>query len=287
VVQEGGFHLIEACAGSAALTMHLLGAKRQVVPYQGNKWKVRKGLAQVLSERGFTKLSSVLLNDIGPWGNTWRALRVKPLRKEVASRLEAMQEFDPRKLFDQIQGRAVPDSLIGYAVEHLFLQRLSISGKAVGDQGDVWKSPGFNKTSAYGKDATGRFGAVRPMIPSLVEVLRGMDELEWPSEVETRRARASWLRLHGHRPVVVYIDPPYVNSTGYPNGQLPRHAVEELALSFHLRGATVMVSEAEPLDRLMLEGWQAICLRTSATDGKPFHTKKAEWVTVSPKGGPK
>jgi hypothetical protein len=56
-----GFHLVELCCGSAALTMHLLGKKKQqVVPYQGSKWKYRRELAQILADRGHTQLDGTL-----------------------------------------------------------------------------------------------------------------------------------------------------------------------------------------------------------------------------------
>jgi 16S rRNA G966 N2-methylase RsmD len=53
------------------------------------------------------------------------------------------------------------------------------------------------------------------------------------------------------RGAVVYIDPPYQNTTGYAH-DLPRADVLDLAQRWNEAGATVAVSEAVPLD---LPGW--------------------------------
>lgn len=42
-----GWTLVEPCCGTAALSLHLLGATRQLVPRQGSKWAFRR----ILEER--------------------------------------------------------------------------------------------------------------------------------------------------------------------------------------------------------------------------------------------
>ncbi len=288
-VSMSSFHLIEPCCGSAALTMHLLWARRQVVPYHGSKWKIRRELAAVLAERDCTELDAVTLNDIGPWGVTWTALTDLELLEQTITWLEGYAKAEPRQLFDALTGAPVPDSLPRYAAQHLFLQRISVNGKAVGTRLGVtgvhtWFSPGFNRNSAYGCPATDRFGAVKPMVPSLLKVLRSMKDLSWPM--------GRTLSLQGSAreiPIspcagrtVIYIDPPYASTTGYPNGALPRPIVAQISKDWHAAGAIVMVSEAEPIEELVAMGWTAKCLRGAPTDEKPFQIKGAEWVTISP-----
>ena len=62
---------------------------------------------------------------------------------------------------------------------------------------------------------------------------------------------------------VVYIDPPYVNTTGYAH-DLGREAVCELAERWASAGAWVVISEAEPLSEL--DGWHQVEITGSASD---------------------
>ena len=279
----GKFHLVELCCGSAALTMHLLFARRQVVPYQGSKWRLRRELAAVLVERGFTELGASTLNDIGPWGGAWWALRNHP--GGVARELRKLNNEDPRDVFDLLHGGLVPVMSVDlcFAAEFLFLQRLSHSGKAVGTKGGCWCSPGFNETSAYGVAASERFGEIKPMIPSLISVVESMQELTWPQSVNYQMHVEDVPIFPFGLPLVIYIDPNYVNSTGYPNGSMSRKQVVSVSRRLAARcDTTVMVSEAEPIPELVEAGWEARCLRQPPKDNKPFQTKSAEWVTLWP-----
>lgn len=270
---------IEPCAGGAALTLHLLGAKGHLVPYQGGKWRYREKLAAVLAGRGFTERpDEVYLFDCGPWGKTWQALTSDKAR--VLDHLGGMAGKDPKEVYDHLHGKPASDDPYRFAAEFLFLQRLAHSGKAVGvSASGRWMSPGFNKTSAYGVEGTERFGAVAPMIPSLV---RRLEELDFPSTFRCFFERA--------RPVpsgaktAVYLDPPYRGSTPYPNGSLLREEVVALALAYAGSGATVLVSEAEPLEELTRLGWNVVEIQPPRTDGSPFKGKQSEYVTISPRG---
>lgn len=197
------WRLIETCAGGAALTLHLTGAEDHLVPYQGGKWRYRRQLAQVLKERGFEgRPSSVCLIDSGPWGKAWQALGSG--RAAVLNHLVSFSLQDPKAVYDNLHGQPASGDLYLFAAEFLFLQRLSHSGKAVGlSASGRWMSPGFNKTSAYGVAGTERFGAVAPMIPSLI---RRLQTLDLP-EIEALHERARC--LGASETTAVYIDPPY------------------------------------------------------------------------------
>ena len=81
---------------------------------------------------------------------------------------------------------------------------------------------------------------------------------------------------------VVYIDPPYVGTTGYAH-DLDRPAVVDLALKWHAAGATVAVSEAEPIPELVALGWRVVDI-TGQRQGqkRTFSKQKAEYLTISP-----
>lgn len=261
--------LTEPCCGSAALTLHMLGAKRPLMPYQGSKWSLREPLAQIMAEHGFTGApANVRPNDAGPWGMVMPLLMYPWARQLVIQMLADMADMDPLERFNCYQGATVPVDQIRFAAEFLWLQRLAFSGKAVGIAHGRWVSPGFNRTSAYGVPATPRFGAVKPMIPSLVATLRSYDF--------SPRAEISAL------PRVVYLDPPYQGTTPYPNGHMSREDVVFQAQRFKATPGVelVMVSEATPVGALVEQGWRTRCIRgPRAWDGSPFKGKQEEWVT--------
>jgi len=281
------YTLVERCCGSAALTFHLLGAKRAVVPYQGGKWRYRKDIGALLGELGFKgPPTRVVLTDPGPWGRVVRVLLDLPRgsRYRTGSILHSWTGMDPRGVYGCLQGAtAAPDSEpTAFAAEFLFLQRLAHSGKAVGLTVDGrWASPGFNKTSAYGTPGTDRFGEVHPMIPVLVDVIRAYERdlpVRAPDDVLTSDNEIAFEAVG---PVVEYLDPPYEGTTKYPNGHMDRAEVVTLALAAQARGATVLVSEARPIADLVDRGdWKAFCLRVNRSSGaSPFKSKGGEWIT--------
>ena len=80
---------------------------------------------------------------------------------------------------------------------------------------------------------------------------------------------------------IVYADPPYAGTTGYAH-DLPRAEVVRYCLAYADMGATVCVSEQEPIPELMQAGWYA----TEITDDRlgarrTFSKQKAEWLTMS------
>jgi hypothetical protein len=80
---------------------------------------------------------------------------------------------------------------------------------------------------------------------------------------------------------IVYIDGPYENTTGYGH-ELPRDEQVKIALDFAGAGATVALSEAEPIPALTGAGWYA----TEITDGRvgqkrTFSKQKREFVTMN------
>jgi xanthine dehydrogenase molybdopterin-binding subunit B len=54
--------------------------------------------------------------------------------------------------------------------------------------------------------------------------------------------------------VLCYIDPPYLNTTGYAHG-FDRAAVVAVARRWADAGAHVVISEAEPIPELVADGW--------------------------------
>jgi hypothetical protein len=82
---------------------------------------------------------------------------------------------------------------------------------------------------------------------------------------------------------IMYMDPPYENTTGYKHGGCPRETVLRLALDWSARGATVAISEAVRLDDA-LPGWYAVQIDGERVGQKrTFSKQQSEWVTMNRK----
>ena len=212
---------------------------------------------------------------------------------QVIEILQILSLEHPRVVYDRINKRAVPSIYDPrFAAEYLFLQRLSVNGKAVGTRNGTWRSPGYNKDSAEGSHRD-TFGKINPMIPQLIILLSSWKKtLNWDliedksgqPLIKTSMIDARDILVVVDGITVIYIDPDYVNATGYPNGSLPRPDLIELAIKWAEAGALVMISEAEPIQELVDLGWEAVMIAgPNPTNNSPFKSKKPEWVTVSPR----
>jgi hypothetical protein len=81
---------------------------------------------------------------------------------------------------------------------------------------------------------------------------------------------------------VVFIDPPYVATTGYA-ADLPRADVVALAVRWQEAGAAVYVSEAVPVEELVALGWHAVEITGERKGQKRTFGGTREWVTCSQK----
>ena len=90
------------------------------------------------------------------------------------------------------------------------------------------------------------------------------------------------LRIEGdHSNTIVYADVPYRNTTGYGHA-LPREEWLPLARAWADAGATVCISEAEPIEELA--GWHTVEI-TDCRKGqkRTFSKQKREWLTLNRK----
>jgi len=80
---------------------------------------------------------------------------------------------------------------------------------------------------------------------------------------------------------VAYMDPPYLNTTGYAH-DLGRDEVVRLARRWADAGATVCISEAEPIPELVADGWHKVEI-TDERKGqrRTFSKQQAEWLTLN------
>lgn len=276
--------LVESYCGSAALTLHLLGAKRRLVPYRGSKWHVRTALEGLIRETTGVEgpPRHVLLFDAIPWASTlYVALCRRPELLPILDNIVEQGEKDPAATAKRLASeplRVLSTESATYrqdqlytAAAHLWLQRMAFRGKSVGVAGNRWVWPGLSKTSAYGEPSTDKFGEVKPQGRSLLRAVASLPEV--PDDL------FHW----GPQLAVIYLDPPYKGTTGYAGTSPPetRENVVAKALCHRSRGHDVFVSEAEPIEELEAHGWSSACLFRGRGGDSPFNSNKAEWVTYS------
>jgi len=268
--------LVEPCCGTAALTLHLLGARRQIVPRQGSKWRWRRELADQVG----SVPSRVILSDASPWALVVRELLAGD-RRTVMAHLRCLVshgERDPRHCYASLHGQPVPSDVARMSAELLWLQRMAFAGKCVRVVDGRWSAPGLSLTSALGVAATDKFGEVRPLGRSLLEAVAALPRFP---DVEANVGLAQPRAIPGW--VVVYLDPPYAGTTGY-GPTLTRDEVVDLARRWAATGAAVLISESEAVHEL---GWPARQLGRVG-EQRPTQLFKAahrgEWLTSSPQG---
>jgi hypothetical protein len=82
---------------------------------------------------------------------------------------------------------------------------------------------------------------------------------------------------------VAYMDPPYLNTTGYSH-DLGRESVLELARKWEAAGALVCISEAEPIGALVADGWSVVEITGERKGQKrTFSKQQREFLTLSRK----
>ena len=80
---------------------------------------------------------------------------------------------------------------------------------------------------------------------------------------------------------LVFVDPPYQDTTGYAHA-FPRSEWLPLVHAWKASGATVCISEAEPIPDLIAEGWHAVEITNERKGQKrTFSKQQAEWLTLS------
>ena len=82
---------------------------------------------------------------------------------------------------------------------------------------------------------------------------------------------------------VAYMDPPYVGTSGYGH-DLPRADVVALARRWADAGATVAISEAEPIGDLVSDGWYVVEVTEQRKGQKrTFSKQQREFLTMNRK----
>lgn len=249
--------LVEICAGSAAISLRSWGADR-LVYYKGSKRALAKQILEISGHPGPF--------DHYIWCEPNRVaqaclLSMGPLRD---SAMDFLAQNEGAGKDDWLRWReAWRQDDLGWKDTALALQHWSFSGKGpaagYGGPGDLSKiDPRWlcrNETISLRKVAK-----------------RLLDTRGISFELHTDGASLSPM------PAVCYIDPWYVGTTTDAQN-LGRDEVVRVALAWREAGATVLVSEGEPVFPLVKAGFSFQELRAPSGHHTTFRAKKREFLT--------
>ena len=131
----------------------------------------------------------------------------------------------------------------------------------------------------------GPVGVGRLDLPHVADHVLGSlgDDAPFLSHMDTSTATISYGGASVQLPpgTICYMDPSYVGTTGYADN-LGRAEVIAIARRWAAAGATVAISEAEPIPELVAEGWHAVEITGERIGQKRvFSKQQAEWVTLN------
>ena len=306
--------LVEACAGSAAVTLAVIGGKLPLY-YRGGKRRHARQIAAVLqglaAERGASSFTNFTLNEPGMFGTFWAVVRQPVFRRQLVAELRALdkeaQGRTAREVWTTLAVAPVPSGIVKQAAIWVALQRHSYMGRPVElalpesvtgrwPEGQRWRTSGFLGAAAdrgaqrAAALAAGNQGALRwakssPTLGDLADAVEALPRaLLRPQDggglyVHRTDARRLHLLLTDE-PSVVFLDPPYVGtSCGYA-AEFSRPDVLACAQVFVARGYPVVVSEAEPLPGLALSTSECWRLAGPTGGGRTASKQQQEWLTI-------
>ena len=259
---------VELCAGTAALSLRLHGGKhaRPPVSRMGNKQGYAAAILRTLGLRSGSGAARYLLCEPD---DGCRLLLIsytdEELRSKAAEIIRGWKDEDPRKLWDRLRAEG---PVKAPPVDPREVARWCL-GQAWGSTG-YWCGP--DRGGPCGEHPEGWTGSIT--IPGLTGRLSTLPTL--PASILPDACDIDPPQLPPGS--VVYIDPPYLNTTGYAH-DLGRAAVCELAERWASAGAWVVISEAEPLAEL---GWHQVEITGERIGQKrTFSKQQREYLTMS------
>ncbi len=277
----------ELCCGMAAVSLALFGGVPPV-SRMGAKTGYAKTILRVLGIRPGSGASMVLLNDPEQdIARLWATLLAPGGRERVAEHIRSWIACpSPPRYPGALHGSSCPGcDRCSHKAGRWDARDLWDTLKAERKQGaeDVAKwlyvagsayRQGMPDSGFAGDPGSngGRMGDVRdrclgklerlPTVPGLVSNLPAE---EYPP-----------LGFEGRR--VLYLDPPYLNTTGYKH-QFSREALIDVARKWDQAGWEVVISEAEPIAAL---GWYSVDIGNERVGQKrTFSKQQSEWLTMN------
>lgn len=134
---------VELFAGSAAVTLQLLGGARLGPPvaYMGSKRGYAHAILGALGLAPGIGADAVLLCDGGPWGWVWQALADAETARNVGRLLRDWKDEDPTELWRRLAAEPPPEDLAARTASVLWLQGRAASNTPIWWDGKRWIMP--------------------------------------------------------------------------------------------------------------------------------------------------
>lgn len=294
------------------------GQVRPVVSRIGNKWGYAGAICRIRGLSWRRPPEALILNDADPEiAGLWRCLLDPEIARAAAAMIRGWSGEEPRPLWDRLRARLASGELSPPSVEWM-ASRLWVHRRSYQQLGSSYAPAQMVRTAHFTGGLTKyKPDAPAPAIEALAEWAaawswvcgnswRGEPDGGWkpmptdgsattcsitPERAAARiestptpgavalNARAEEISVPADaRGWLVYADPPYQGTTGY-RCEWPRADVLEVARRWAAAGASVMISEAEPLD---LPGWHHVEITALRTGQKrTFSKQQREFLTLS------
>lgn len=286
---------VELCAGTAALSLAHFAKGAPLKSRKGAFKQVKPPVSRMGSKSGYAEAILDVLGlepGEGQAAGThyiWcepdpgcrlllEAYRDAALAKAAADIIRGWADEDPRALWERLRAEGPPRlpeaSPGGLPFAYEVARGLIVSGWAAHgkdcryyagpDRGGPVGSHPEGWTASITSEGLARRADSLPAIPAVI--------------LPDARATDPWPSLPPG--TVAYIDPPYVGTTQYAN-KLPRADVIALASRWADAGATVCISEAEPIPELVADGWEVADI-TGRRKGqrRTFSKQQSEFLTI-------
>lgn len=260
--------LVELCAGSAAVSMRLLG-NAPATRYMGGKGRFADSIIDCLEITDVP--DRIILVDPGPWGTVWTHLPGN-LEAVTAGVEFYLRAGDDAATWKTLAAAPVPENATEYITVFLILQTLSWRSKPITEKDGKWVTSGIDRTMALGIPGTERFGEVMPQLPQMAKRLKTIGRLD---RIEGHRCSA--LDLEPVTGATVYIDPPYRNTQGYGH-DFERDEVLSTVDRWLEHGARVAISEAEPIKAMRRTEKVGMQGASASLASGP---RREEWLSMS------
>ena len=205
-----------------------------------------------------------------------------PRAAEVAALIRSWRDEEPRALWDRLKAEGWPSLLptgegrwlgpcdVGEVARWVAVSFRTYPGQDTGTGFKDYEGQSKRGTRGSPSEPWGTLGASVATLPLAFPPLacwQGQaQDMPLPDNLD------GWL---------IYMDPPYQNTSGYPHGDCTRATVLTLAADYSRRGAVVAISEAVPLDR-DLPGWASVRIDGERKGAKrTFSKQQAEYLTMN------
>jgi len=261
---------IELCAGTAAVSLRLHHRHaRPPVSRMGAKTGYADTILRVLGLRPGQRADRYVWCEPDPGVRLLlHAYRDRELATAAAEIIRGWADEDPRALWERLRAEGPAQCPPVDAREVARWVFCHARTHRIGDGYAEERDPRPNRTGYQGQ------GPDRQTLQT-----RLIDALILPATIANDARAIDPPQLPPG--VVVYIDPPYQDTTGYAHA-FPRSEWLPLVRAWKASGATVCISEAEPIPDLIAEGWHAVEITNERKGQKrTFSKQQAEWLTLS------